>query len=237
MDLKEEALLGENVAAHWYYRAKLSALRSAIAGAPPGPVLDVGAGSGFFSRKLLESGEATEATCVDPGYPADTEERVGGRTLRFCRQAGGRDARLVLMMDVLEHVPDDAALLAEYVAHMPPGGRVLVTVPAFQALWSGHDEFLEHYRRYTLAQVERLLRGAGLQVQLGCYFYGAVLPLAAVARLGGRLIRRSGPPRSAMRRFSPLSNAVLDAVCAAELRVFKSNRVGGLSVFGLAVKP
>ncbi len=70
MDLKEELLIGE-VSAHWYYRAKLAALRLAIAKLPPGPILDVGSGSGFFARKLLEGGQATEATCVDPGYPAD----------------------------------------------------------------------------------------------------------------------------------------------------------------------
>lgn len=237
MDLKEEALLGGDVASHWYYRAKLAALRSAIAGAPASPVLDVGAGSGFFSRKLLESGEASEATCVDPGYPGDSDEQVNGRPLRFRRQVGSSDAGLVLMMDVLEHVPDDGALLAEYVSHIPPGARVLVTVPAFQALWSGHDEFLEHYRRYTLAQVERLLEAAGLRVQLGCYLYGAVLPLAALSRLKDRLLPRTGPPQSAMRRFGPVSTAMFNAICAAELRVFRANRVGGLSVFGLAVKP
>lgn len=236
MDLKEESLVGD-ASTHWYYWAKLAALRSAIARLPPGPVLDVGSGSAFFSRKLLESGEATQATCVDPGYPADTEEQVNGRSMRFRRRADGSNATLVLMMDVLEHVADDGALLAEYVAQMPSGAHVLVTVPAFQALWSGHDVFLEHHRRYTLPQVERLLRGAGLHMKLGCYFYAALLPLVAAARLAGRRRRSNGPPQSDMRRFGRFTSAAFHAICRAELGLFRVNRLAGLSVFGLAVKP
>ncbi len=236
MDLKEERLIGDP-SEHWYYRAKLAALRSAIAALPPGPVLDVGAGSGFFARKLLEGGEATVATCVDPGYAADSEMQVNGRPLQFRRRVDRDGATLVLMMDVLEHVADDAALLAEYVARMRSGARLLVTTPAFQALWSGHDVFLGHHRRYTLAQVEGLLRGAGLRIELGCYFYAPLLPLAAAVRLGDRLCCDPRTPRSHMHRVGWLANAALGSVCRAELAVFKANRVGGLSVFGLAVKP
>lgn len=237
MDLKEEHLLGGDASQHWYYRAKLAAVRAAIAGLPPMPVLDVGAGSGFFSRKLLEGGQASEAVCVDPGYPADSDELVSGRPLRFRRHVDNSNAGLVLMMDVLEHVPDDLALLAEYVAQIPSGARVLVTVPSFQILWSSHDVFLEHYRRYTLRQVERLMREAGLRMELGCYFYGALLPLVAAMRLGRRLMRNNGPPHSDMRRFGAVTNTVFDAICRTELSLFRANRIGGLSVFGLAAKP
>jgi hypothetical protein len=236
MDLKEEALLGGDASKHWYYRSKLAALRLAISGLPPMPVLDVGAGSGFFSRALLTGGEASEATCIDPGYASDSDQQVNGRTLRFRRVPERSDAGLVLMMDVLEHVPDDAALLADYVAQVPAGARVMVTVPAFQALWSGHDVFLEHYRRYTLHQVERLLQNAGLQVELGCYFFAALLPLVAAARLGKRLLG-SGPPASDMGRVGPLADAAFGAICRAELAVFRANRLAGVSVFARAVKP
>ena len=238
MDLKEESLLGGAVGDHWYYKAKLRALRRALPGVAPGPVLDVGAGSGFFSRSLLRAGLATSAVCVDPGYPADRDEWVGGRPLQFRRRVADAAGGLVLMMDVLEHVADDVALLREYMDPATPGTRVLVTVPAFQALWSGHDVFLEHYRRYTLRQTEALLRAAGLVVELGCYFYGAVLPLAAGLRLGRRLMGDRGTvARSDMRPFGPAATAVFDAVCAAELAVFRKNRIAGLSVFARGVKP
>ena len=52
-----------------------------------------------------------------------------------------------MIADVLEHVDDDLALLRQYAAKLGEGGRIVITVPAFSFLWSGHDVFLEHRRR------------------------------------------------------------------------------------------
>lgn len=240
MDLKETELLGDRAGEHWYYRAKLSALQRAMAGVACGHVLDVGAGSGFFSRALLQSGRAGKATCVDPGYPTESDEMVGGRLLEF--RKGLPDTRpqvdLVLMMDVLEHVEDDGGLLREYVARVPAGARFIVTVPAFQWLWSGHDVFLEHHRRYTLPHLERVLREAGLRIEFGSYLYGAVLPAAAAMRLLRRLRgERADEAKSDMRVFGPVLNTLFWAACRAELPLFTRNRVAGLTVFARAVKP
>lgn len=240
MDIKEEGLFGsDDQARHWYYRAKLAALRSVLAGGgPPGPLLDVGAGSGFFSRALLQEGLATEATCVDPAYAADRDEEVGGKPLRFRRVAppGAREAaRTVLMMDVLEHVADDAALAREYAAAC--GARVIATVPAFMWLWSDHDEFLGHYRRYTLQRLESVLETAGLRVEVGCYCYAAVLPAVAALRLARRLPGRSRAAlRSDMRVAKPIPNSLLLAACSAETRLMRLNRLGGLTAIARAVK-
>ena len=234
MDLKEEALLGGAAAGHWYYRAKLAALLDALADLPPGPVLDVGAGSGFFARSLLEQGAATAAVCVDTGYAQDREEVVAGRPLSFRRTMPAARAATVLLMDVLEHVADDCGLLRNAVAGSAPGSRVIVTVPAFAWLWSGHDVFLGHHRRYTLAGVEALLRRAGLRVEAAHYLYGAVFPLVACVRLGRRRVGQ-GAARSDMRRFGPASNAALAAVCAMERPLARYNRLAGLTVLGRAV--
>ena len=67
MDLKEEDILGGDIGRHWYYRAKAAALHRMVAGLRPQRLLDVGAGSGFFSRHLLSRG-AQSALCVDIGY-------------------------------------------------------------------------------------------------------------------------------------------------------------------------
>ena len=96
------------------------------------------------------------------------------------------------MMDVLEHVHDDTALAAEYIRSARPGTRVVVTVPAFTWMWSGHHDFLEHRRRYTLPGVQAVLRRAGLRLDGGRYLYGLLLPLAAATRLPGTVARRLG---------------------------------------------
>ena len=233
MDLKEVDILGADIDQHWYYRSKAAALRRLLGAEPAGSILDVGAGSGFFSRHLLRHTQAREAWCVDTSYAGDDEAEEAGKPLHFRRELEQAPADLVLLMDVLEHVDDDLALLRAYVDKVPAGCRFLITVPAFSFLWSGHDLFLEHRRRYTLGEIEALVRQAGLTVQRGAYYFGLVFPLAAAARLSG-----SGKEaRSQLRRHHPASNALLTALCHAELPFLPFNRLAGLSVFCLAAKP
>ena len=206
-----------------------------LAAQPAGEVLDVGAGSGFFSRLLLDRTQATGAVCVDPNYPRAHEEVQNGKPIRFVQSIGQFGGKLVLLMDVLEHVQDDLALLSDYVAKAAPGTCFLITVPAHQWLWSGHDVFLEHYRRYTLKQLTRVVAGAGLSLEKGAYFYGAVLPIAAALRLGTRALRLE-KPGSQMHRHSKLVNRLLLTLTQAELPFLGRNKLSGLTVFALARK-
>lgn len=237
MDIKEASLLGDAIDQHWYYQAKATAIQHCLNAYAPRRILDVGAGSGFFSRYLLTQGSALEAWCVDTNYAADEDTHAGGKPLHYRRSLAPTQADLVLLMDVLEHVEDDRQLLDECLHAVPSGARVLITVPAFQFLWSGHDVFLEHQRRYTLKQLEERVRGAGLQINNACYYFGLVFPLAACLRLLQRLRFDSGPARSQLRRHHPLVNTLLKTGCLAEIPFMHLNRLAGLSVFCLAEKP
>lgn len=234
MDLKEEDILGADIGRHWYYRSKATALRRAVSGLSPRRLLDIGAGSGFFSRDLLERTAAESALCVDIGYPADRDDSVAGKPVRFRRDTGPTDCDLVLMMDVLEHVDDDRGLLRHYAGKVPPGAHFLVTVPAFPFLWSGHDVFLEHKRRYRLPQIEQAMEVAGLEVVRGSYYFAAIFPIAAALRL---IDRNTTEPRSSLSKQGAVANGLLAAACAAELPFFPFNRLAGLSAFVLARKP
>ncbi|MDR6609513.1 methyltransferase domain-containing protein [Pseudomonas synxantha] len=236
MDLKETAILGDNIGEHWYYCSKAAATRRLLGDAPIKRILDVGAGSGFFTHHLLTHTEAREAWCVDISYIADSSATTAGKPVHYRRGIETVDADLVLLMDVLEHVDDDLGLLKAYVDTVPSGSRFLMTVPAFQFLWSGHDDFLEHKRRYTLAQFETLARNAGLTVQRGAYYFGAVFPIAAALRLLPHG-RQGSAPRSQLKRHHPLVNTVLKTLCKLELPLMGMNRLAGLSVFVLARKP
>jgi SAM-dependent methyltransferase len=237
MDLKESALLGDDAARHWYYRSKAAAMTRCLAGSSPRRVLDVGAGSAFFSRHLLQHAAVSSAVCVDTGYDADRDELCFGKALSFRRELGADEADLVLLMDVLEHVDDDAALLSAYAAKVGPDTLFLITVPAHQWLWSEHDVFLEHRRRYSVEQLEAVVRRTGLRVVRGSYYFGLVMPIAAAARWGRRLLTRtSAEPRSQLVRHGALTNGVLAGLCRAELPMLPFNRLAGLSVFCLATK-
>lgn len=236
MDLKETDILGDSIDEHWYYCCKAAATRSLLGDAPIRRILDVGAGSGFFSHHLLTHTDAHEAWCVDISYPADASATSAGKPVHYRRSIDSIDADLVLLMDVLEHVDDDLGLLKSYVDKVPSGSRFLMTVPAFQFLWSGHDDFLEHKRRYTLAQFEILAGDAGLTVQRGAYYFGAVFPIAAALRL----MPQGSPtaqPQSQLKLHHPWVNSVLKTLCRLELPLMGRNRLAGLSVFVLAQKP
>jgi 2-polyprenyl-3-methyl-5-hydroxy-6-metoxy-1,4-benzoquinol methylase len=234
MDLKEEDILGADIGRHWYYRAKAAALRRAVGPLKARRLLDVGAGSGFFSRHLLAEGGTESALCVDIGYASDRDDSVLGKPVLYRRDCGPTDCDLVLMMDVLEHVVDDSGLVRHYAGKVPSGAHFLVTVPAFRFLWSGHDVFLEHQRRYRLGDIEDTMRKAGLVVVRGTYYFGLVFPLAAAVRLA---MRGEPVPRSSLKKHGALTNGLLSAVCAAELPLFPVNRLAGLSAFVLAKKP
>jgi SAM-dependent methyltransferase len=234
MDLKEEDILGAEIGRHWYYRSKAAALRRMVAALGARRILDVGAGSGFFSRHLLAEGGAQSALCVDIGYASDRDDSEAGKPVLYRRDTGPTDCDLVLMMDVLEHVDDDRSLVRHYAAKVPAGAHFLVTVPAFRFLWSGHDVFLEHKRRYRLNEIEAAIRDAGLQVVRGAYYFGFVFPLAAAVRLA---TRNTTEPASSLKKHDPLTNGLLSRICAAELPLFPLNRVAGLSAFVLARKP
>ncbi len=240
MDLKECHLLGAKVAEHWYYVSKGRALCRFLAGVEVGEMLDVGAGSGVFARKLIDAGVCRSAVCIDPGYDADHDEDYRGGRLAFRRSVERVDQRLVLFMDVLEHVEDDIALLKRYVDGMPPGGQVLISVPAFNFLFSGHDVFLGHFRRYTMASLNAAVRAAGLRPVRCSYFFAALFPLIVAIRLVGKLRLRLGraEPTSDLRLHSKPVNALLILCHDVERTLFfRFNRLFGLTVFCLARKP
>ena len=131
MDLKETDILGEAIGSHWYYQFKGNALLQLIANVKPARILDVGAGSGFFSRLLLERTPCMEAFCIDPSYEKEHVAMVGDKQIHYLRQMESLKVDLALFMDVIEHVDDDIALLQDYIKKVPPGTWFLLRYPLF----------------------------------------------------------------------------------------------------------
>jgi len=229
MDVKEEELLGETVGEHWYYRSKRLALDSLVRKVPFTRVLDIGAGSGIFSKHLLEQGAAS-AVCVDPAYGSEGTQSWCGKPIQYVREVLPCAADLVLLMDVLEHVDDDVGLIRSSMMGAAPGALAVISVPAFPSLFSAHDRFLEHKRRYTMRTLEETVSAAGLTVLSARYFFAMILPLVAMFRM----LERRGPPRSSLMPHSRPVNEVLTFAHRIELPFFRFNRMGGLSVFCLA---
>lgn len=237
MDLKETNILGDAIGEHWYYKSKADAMSQVIANLDINTVLDVGAGSGFFSKHLLKQSSATKAVCVDTSYEADIDEFIDEKPIFFRRSIDQTEADLVLFMDVLEHVDDDIGLLESYNKKVKKGAYILITVPAFNSLWSNHDIFLEHRRRYRLKEIESVARLSGLEVVHGSYFFGFIFPIALTLRkLEKFKNRKQNEIKSQLKLHYHFVNSILTTICRAELFLQKYNRIAGLSAFVLAKK-
>jgi len=237
MDLKETEILGDGIADHWYYSSKAKMLEEVIGPISKTKILDIGAGSAFFSKHLLKNTSAQECMCLDISYPSNSQASIDGKPIYFCKESAPYNADLVLLMDVLEHIPDDVTFLKTFVDQLPAGTEFLITVPAFQFLWSGHDVFLEHQRRYTLKGLVDVVQKCGLLPQKQFYFYGLVFPLALITRLADKFSNQRNAPQSKLIKHHPLMNWALQKICALELHIMRFNQVAGLSVVCLAKKP
>ena len=234
MDIKEEEILGDDIYRHWYYVSKGRALRAFLGGIRANEILDVGAGSGVFSKCLLDGGIAQGAICVDPHYKEERAAGHSGKPLAFLRAVKSVPQNLVLMMDVLEHVDDDVALLKQY--RPQKSGYVLITVPAFQFLWSGHDEFLEHKRRYSRWMLEDAVAQAGLEIVRLRFFFGLLFPAIAVLRLLGKMCGKQA--QSDLKPAPAWLNKLLIGIHDLErTSLFPLNKLAGLSIFCLCRVP
>lgn len=223
-------------------------LRDALAGRRGLDVLDCGAGDAYFSSTLKGAVPAVRSiTCYDANYDATTLSRLGGMypSLGFSRSRPDRRFDVVLMLDVLEHVDDDEAFLSGMVREcVAEGGLVLLSVPAWPLLFSRHDTFLGHHRRYTPAACDRVLAAAGLEiVKRGGAFHSLVGPRAATA-LAEKLSALRAPlpalaeSTSSWNHGSALTSLVTGALHVDNLasRVFARAKVNvpGLTYWALA---
>ena len=123
---------------------------------------------------------------------------------------------LAASLDVIEHLEDDLAALRELRRVVAPGGALLVTVPAYQWLWSGHDEINHHLRRYTRSSLLRVAREAGWEPVRTTYFNSLLLPVAIALRVLDRFSRKT--TESSLDLWVPPPRAQLAARTAARAR-------------------
>jgi SAM-dependent methyltransferase len=183
----------------------------------PTALLDAGAGDGWFTHQLCAEHPALEAVCWDAGYPQDPPPR--GRC-RFTRRQPDRSFDVVLLLDVLEHVERDGAFLSSVVqTNVRPGGHLLFSVPAWQALFSSHDVRLRHVRRYSPRRARELLASAGLELVRGGGLFHSLLPVRALAKVAERLGLASGQAHAGEWNASAATSSIVAAALACDTRV------------------
>jgi hypothetical protein len=236
MDLKELES-GVDPKIHWYYQSKkipLVAFVKKIFAQKKVPLtlVDVGSGSGFFMYELYEKipQMISKIYLVDIGYTESETAATSNQVIEKIKSLPDEmENAIVVMMDVLEHLDDDHAMLQAIREKSKGTNHYFITVPAFMDLWSGHDVYLGHYRRYTRKSLSALLDHSSYQKDKIYYIYGLIFPMVWMAR---KLTGKKDQPESDMKPMSPLVNGLLKSVCSLEMAIGKMNTVAGVSVVG-----
>jgi len=181
---------------HWWYRGRRTVLERVIAGLglpERASILDAGCGSGRNMVELARYGPVTgvelSRTSVELARARAVGEVIEGSVLEMPFADGTFD--LAVSLDVIEHLEDDLAALRELRRTVKAGGALLVTVPAYQWLWSGHDVINHHHRRYTRRSLRAVAERAGWRQVRTTYFNSLLLPVAIVLRVLDRFNRKT----------------------------------------------
>ncbi|HTR81362.1 MAG TPA: class I SAM-dependent methyltransferase [Bacteroidota bacterium] len=228
--------------AHWWFSARqiiiMDLIRRKLDLPAGAKVLDVGCGTGAILSKLSERFEA---------YGTDTSDLA----IEFCHRRGLSNAfcctletfphpeirfDLVTMLDVIEHIDDDLAVVRQAMEVLRPEGHLLVTVPAYQFLWSRHDELNHHKRRYTQPLLRHVLEQAGFTVEMLSHYNTFLFPTALLERMAAKVVAMG---TDTTLKIPPLPiNTLLKSIFSFERHILgKTTFPFGLSVIALAKRP
>ena len=201
---------------HWWYRARREILGELIRRRIELPenarILEVGCGTGHNLGMLQRFGRV-DAIEIDGAAREIASRRLGHAVMDAPLPSlpGVADSTyaLIAILDVIEHIDEDVAGLASLRRKLKPGGKILITVPAFPWMWSAHDVLNHHKRRYTRGTLRALVAGAGMRLEMISWFNSLLFPLAAAARVAGRITGREDsddklPPAPVNRLFETL---------------------------------
>ena len=197
MDRRVYDRMAEHDSTHWWYRARREVLSDYItryAGLPgDARILEIGCGTGHNLPMLARFGEV-DAIEIDPAARAVAARRlgkpVGDAPLPELPGVARGAYDMIAVLDVVEHIEDDVAALRAMADCLKPGGRILIAVPAHPWMWSAHDVVNHHHRRYTKGTLAKAIADAGLRSRKMRWMNSLLFPLAAAARVAGRITGR-----------------------------------------------
>ena len=184
-----------------------------------GSILDVGCGDGLLFDRLMEFGDVegieTSREIVDLANPHFKKIHIGPFDDSF---RPGKQYSLILLLDVLEHIPDPGAALRRCESLLKPGGSLVVTVPAFNVAWTNHDVLNHHMTRYRRATLLPLLQKAGFKIEDSAYWFQWTFPVKLAQRFTEKLFRlRPASPKIPL----PAVNRALCSLCSLEHSILR----------------
>jgi len=178
----------------FWFKHRNACISSLVSRYPPrGPLVDIGGGNGVVSMALQQCD--VETVLIEPGALGAHNAKLRGLKHVVCAtledvQLPVRSIAAFGLFDVLEHIENDGAFLDTLHTALIDKGRLFLTVPAFNFLWSEADVLAGHYRRYTRAAIIKLLQKHGFVIDYSTYLC-APLPIGILLF---RTLRRKAQP-------------------------------------------
>lgn len=187
--------------------------------------LEVGCGTGYVlaavDREFPQSRlYGSEIFTEGLGFAARRVPRASFMQMDARRMPFRDEFDAIGTFDVLEHIEEDAEVLAQLHGALLPGGHLLITVPQHQWLWSASDEHARHVRRYSANDMHAKLRAVGFDIRLSTSFVSLLLPVMYLARA---LKRKTKLDPAGEFKLSPYVNAAFYTVMSAELGLIRAN--------------
>ena len=184
---------------HWWWRARTKYIIETLHRYRPATgwarILDIGCGDGLFFGNLKEFGQVEG---VEPYSELVSPSKPDRDRIHICpfdeHFVPSKSYSLILMLDVLEHLPDPVAGLRHAMTLLEPEGTFIATVPAFMTLWTTHDLLNHHFTRYTKQSFRKIAKRAGLKIEEERYLYHWTFPVKLGVRLAERVLRLKPKP-------------------------------------------
>jgi len=231
--LEKNQLARRDALVHWYYQSKNLLVKKWIINSgknlEKSTLVDVGCGEGIFLELLSKDKKIRikKFLGIDPAYPKKTFLSKKVKISPSIKK--GKKYDFMLLMDVLEHLKNDSGFLQNIISYLSKSGELFITVPALKWMWSAHDKYLGHKRRYNYKSLMTLIKKTKrLKIKNLYYFYAPILPLVAIIRL----CRQNKIPakKSDMEKVSFFANKLLLKLAELESKVARKNKIAGLSL-------
>lgn len=245
MDIRETGDFTADIQRHFWETARLEFVKKliCISGKIPQTIIDIGCGDAFVLQSLAQYLPETAFTGIDTALTDEMICRINQRAVncknislyRKMPERKEQNIDMILLLDVLEHIENEEDFLRSLHNVMHSGSKIIITVPAFQKLFTDHDRFLKHFRRYNRKSLLNVLENSGFQVSYSGYIFCSLLPF----RVMQKLLRIKSSGRDNLRAGNKFLNRIAGIILKIDAAVtfYLSCRkiyIPGLSCFAVA---
>lgn len=189
MDKEVYKILAETEENHWWFVARRKIIKEKIKGLKlpeNAKIIEAGCGTGGNLQMLSKFGEVTGLEMDETARKFSQEQNIA--QIKYAKMPNDipvqdEEFDLIGLFDVLEHIEEDEETLKALYKKLKPNGKIILTVPAFPFLWSSHDTYHHHKKRYLIKELNNIVENSGFKIEYSSYYNFWLFPVIALVRL------------------------------------------------------